>query len=195
MDLHPQQIAALDYLRRKGTEAPAAQLHGHVAKTFQDFEAFLDAVPPDLRAFKPSARAWSAHEVMDHLVESHRPAVEQLRSLVAGARPATGPIPAHLQSENPFQRSWDELVAELREIHRSYLALIDGAPEKTDVTTPVVMVIKIEDESGAKVPVTWEAELDWKAYAQVFRVHTVEHKMQIERTLLASSETHPPPPP
>lgn len=177
MDLHPQQLAALDYLRRKGTEAPVAQLYGHVAKTFQDFEAFLDAVPPALRSTKPSARAWSAHEVIDHLVESHRPAVEQLRSLVAGERPSTGPIPASLQSENPFDKSWDALVAELREIHRSYLALIDGAPEETGVTTLVVMVIKID-----KVPVTWQVELDWKAYAQAFRVHTVEHRMQIERT-------------
>lgn len=193
MDLHPQQLAALDYLQRKGTEASVSRLYEHVAKTFQDFEAFLDTVPPALRAMKPSARAWSAHEVIDHLVESHRPAVEQLRSLVAGERPATRPIPAHLQSENPFNRSWDDLVAELKEIHRSYLALIEGAPETSDVTTPVVMVIKIADEAGAKVPVTWEAELDWKAYAQAFRVHTVEHRMQIERTL--ASETHPPVPP
>lgn len=182
MDLHPQQIVALDYLRRKGTEASVPQLHGHVAKTFQDFEAFLDTIPSDLRAVKPSPRAWSAHEVIDHLVESHRPAVEQLRSLVAGERPATPPIAASLQSENPFGRSWEELVAELREIHRSYLALIENAPEAAGVATPVVMVIKIDG-----LPVTWEAELDWKAYAQVFRVHTVEHRMQIERTLADSA--------
>ncbi len=175
MDLHPQQLAALDYLRRKGTEVSAAQLHGHVAKTF---EAFLDTVPPGLRAVKPSPRAWSAHEVIDHLVESHRPAVEQLQALVAGERPATEPIPPHLLSENPFQRSWEDLVAELREIHRSYLSLIEHAPEETGVTAPVAMVIKIDN-----APVTWEAELDWKAYAQAFRVHTVEHRMQIERTL------------
>lgn len=186
MDLHPQQLAALDYLRRKGTEATAPQLYGHVTKTFQEFEAFLDRVPPALRSTKPSVREWSAHEVIDHLVESHRPAVEQLRSLVAGERPATEPIPASLQSENPFGKSWDDLVAELREIHRAYLGLIEGAPEAADVTTPVVMVIKI-----GKVPVTWEAELDWKAYAQAFRVHTVEHRTQIERTL---AETHSPTP-
>ena len=178
MNLHPQQITALEYLRRKGTDAPASQLYGHVAKTFQDFEAFLDTVPPALRAAKPSPRAWSAHEVVDHLVVSHRPAVEQLRDLVAGKRPETPPIAASLRSENPFQRSWEDLVTELREIHRSYLAVIESAAGAHDVTTPVVMVIKID-----QVPVTWEAELDWKAYAQAFRVHTVEHKAQIERTL------------
>lgn len=185
MDLHPQQLAALDYLRRKGTEAPVPRLYEHVARTFQDFEAFLDTVPVSRRAAKPSPRAWSAHEVIDHLVESHRPAVEQLRSLVAGERPATGPIPPSLQSGNPFQKSWEDLVAELREIHRSYLGLIKDAPDQPGVTAPVAMVIKIADESGVMVPVTWEEELDWKAYAQAFRVHTVEHKMQIERTLAA----------
>lgn len=178
MDLRPEQIAALDYLRRKGTEASVPQLYGHVAKTFHDFEAFLDRVPPDLRAVNPAPRTWSAHEVIDHLVESHRPAVEQLRALVAGERPATPPIAASLQSGNPFGRSWEDLVAELREIHRSYLALIEKSPEAAGVATPVVMVIKIDG-----LPVTWEAELDWKAYAQAFRVHTVEHRMQIDRTL------------
>lgn len=162
------------------------QLHGHVAKTFQDFEAYLDTVPAALRGAKPSPQAWSAHEVIDHLVESHRPAVEQLRSLVAGERPATAPIPASLQSENPFQRSWEDLVAELRQIHRSYLAVIERAPEGTEVQAPVVMVIKIGEE-----PVTWGAELDWKAYAQAFRVHTVEHKAQIERTLAALAAPAP----
>jgi hypothetical protein len=184
MNLHPQQAAALEYLRRKGTEAPVPQLYGHVAKTFQDFEAFLDTVPPTLRAAKPSPQAWSAHEVVDHLVVSHRPAVEQLRDLVAGKRPATPPIAASLQSENPFQRSWDGLVADLQEIHRSYLAVIEGASEAPTVTTPVVMVIKIDG-----VPVTWEAELDWKAYAQAFRVHTVEHKAQIEDAINCAPTT------
>ncbi|HEY9421766.1 MAG TPA: DinB family protein [Thermoanaerobaculia bacterium] len=180
MNFHPQQITALEYLCRKGTEAAVPQLYGHVAKTFQDFEAYLHTVPVALRGAKPSPQAWSAHEVIDHLVESHRPAVEQLRSLAAGKRPETAPIPASLQSENPFQRSWEDLVAELRGIHRSYLALIEGASEATDAKTPVVMVIKIDN-----APVTWETELDWKAYAQAFRVHTVEHKAQIERTLVA----------
>lgn len=186
MNFHPQQITALEYLRRKGTEAAVPQLYGHVAKTFQDFEAYLHTVPVALRGAKPSPQAWSAHEVIDHLVESHRPAVEQLRSLAAGKRPETAPIPASLQSENPFQRSWEDLVAELRGIHRSYLALIEGASEATDVKTPVVMVIKIDN-----APVTWEAELDWKAYAQAFRVHTVEHKAQIERTLAALAAPAP----
>jgi hypothetical protein len=185
LNLHPQQIQALEYLRRKGTDAPVPQLYGHVAKTFEDFEAFLETVPPALRAAKPSPQAWSAHEVVDHLIVSNRPAVVQLRDLVAGERPATPPIAASLQSENPFQRSWDDLVAELREIHRSFLALIEGAADTHDVTTPVVMVLKIPGESGSSVPVTWEEELDWKAYTQAFRVHTVEHRLQIERTLAA----------
>ena len=185
LNLHPQQITALEYLRRKGTEAPVPQLYSHVAKTFQDFEVYLDTVPPALRAAKPSPQAWSAHEVVDHLIVSNRPAVEQLRDLVAGKRPTTPPIAASLQSENPFQRSWDDLVAELRELHRSFLALIEGADDTRGVKTPVVMVLRIPDESGASVPVTWEEDLDWKAYTQAFRVHTVEHKSQIERTLAA----------
>ena len=97
MSLQPEQSQALDYLRRKGTEAPLERLREHVAATFRDIEALLDSVPPGLRALRPAPSRWSVQEIVDHLVESHRPAVEQLREMVSGPRPETGAIPAHLQ--------------------------------------------------------------------------------------------------
>lgn len=183
--LRPEQARALDYLRRKGTEAPVDRLHEHLAGTFRDIEALLDTVPPELRSAAPSPGRWSVHEIVDHLVESHRPAVEQLRCLVAGRRPPGEPIPASLQSPSPFDRTWEELVSELRAIHRSFLALTGGAAGDVslDITAPVVMVVKAATEDGGTAPVAWEEELDWKAFVQAFRVHTVEHRAQILRTL------------
>lgn len=149
MDLHPEQVQALDYLRRKGTEVSAAQLHGHMEKTFRDIEALLETVPEDLRAARPAPDAWSTHEIVDHLVESHRPAVEQLRSLVTGLRPTTGPIPANLQSPDALERSWDSLVSELREIHRALLSLVEETSDDLgfDATAPVAMVVKAQDRT------------------------------------------------
>jgi len=93
-------------------------------------------------------------------------------------------IPASLQSSAPLERPWDDLLAELRSIHRAFLDLVDGATDETSlaVTAPVVMVVKAPFGDGA-VPLEWEEELDWKAYAQAFRGHTAEHRAQIERTL------------
>ncbi|HEX5760841.1 MAG TPA: DinB family protein [Thermoanaerobaculia bacterium] len=192
MEPRPEQQRALHYLRRKGTEAPVARLREQVAETFATIEALLDEVPPGLRATRPGPGRWSAHEIVDHLVESHRPAVEQLGALVAGERPAGGPVRASLQSADPLARRWEDLVAALRQVHSGYRALLERATDATSlaVTAPVVMVVQVAGDDGALAPVTWERELDWKAFAQAFRVHTVQHRQQILATLAALG--HPP---
>jgi len=45
------------------------------------------------------------------------------------------------------------------------------------------MVMKADDPLGPQDKVQWEEQLDWKAFAQTLRVHTIEHRSQIERTL------------
>lgn len=181
MELRPEQIRALDYLRRKGTEAAPARVREQVAAAFRELEMLLPTLPERLRTVRPSPARWSVHEVLDHLVESHRPAVEQLRSLVAGLRPASRAIPPSLRSERPLERPWDVLVTDLAGIHRAFLAALDQAGDATSlqVTAPVAMVVKVTSENGALTPMTWEQECDWKAYAQGFRVHTVEHRRQM----------------
>lgn len=189
--LRPEQQRALDYLRRKGTEAPVERLREHVAGTFAELEALLDGVPPALRTSRPGPGRWSVQEVVDHLVESHRPALAQLRSLVAGERPAGGPVPASLQSAAPHAHPWEDLVAELREVHRGFREVLADAGEDVslEVTGPIVMVVKVADGAGAVTPVSSEHELDWKAFAQVFRVHTVQHRDQIRATLSALGQS------
>jgi hypothetical protein len=133
-------------------------------------------------------------EVVDHLVESHRLALAQLRSLVAGERPAGGPVPASLQSAAPHERRWDDLVAELRAIHRGFREVLAGAGDGISpaVTGPIVMVVKVADGDGAVTPVSSEHELDWKALAQAFRAHTVQHRDQIRATLAALRQSTTP---
>ena len=141
-------------------------------------------MPAAWRATAPAPGRWSVHEVVDHLVVSHQPAVEQLRLLIGGTRPAEV-IPPGLQSERPLERPWEELVAALRAIHRDFVATVAAAPQdlSLELQAPVAMVVKVRDEAGGLVPLTWQHELDWKAFAQVFRSHTLEHRAQIARNL------------
>src|SRR5262245_18589308 len=119
----PECAAAIEYLRTRGTEAPVAKLLSGLRSTCEKIEQRIDDVPAALRVDRPAPAAWSVHEIVDHLVETHRPAVVELRALRAGVSPQGGPIAARLTSSQPFERSWDALVHELKGIHAELLEL------------------------------------------------------------------------
>src|SRR5262245_50857679 len=182
----PERAAAVDYLRRKGTEAPVSRLASGLRSTFQKFEQTIERVPEALRTRRPENTAWSVHEIVDHLVESDRPAVLELRQLCAGISPGGGPIPARLQSARPFDRPWEALVSELKNIHATILQLVLDAGDVAPVSARAlsVMVLKVQGP-GAPEVLEWVEALDWKAYVQALRIHTHEHCAQVERTVSA----------
>lgn len=183
--LLPEQARAMAYLRRKGTEAPAAALHAMLERTCRDLEALFAEVRDDERDRSPAAGKWSPHAILDHLVLSHRPAADQLRSLLAGETPGGVAIPAGLISRAEERRGWSELLAELAEVHRNLEGLAAEATDELSLLPRAVveMVVKVPAEDGTSQPVHWFEELDWKAFLLAIRVHTLEHHRQLERTL------------
>jgi len=187
----PERTAAIEYLRRKGTEAPVSKLLAGLRSTFRTFEQTIERVPEAVRPRRPGATEWSVHEIVDHLVETHRPAVLELRALCAGRAPDGGPIPARLRSANPFDRPWAGLVADLKDIHAKVVDLVAEAGDTAPVAAkaPFVMVVKGHGPGAAEV-IEWVEALDWKAYAQALRLHTHEHCAQVERTVAAFHADH-----
>ena len=102
MTLQPEQERALAYARRQSTETPLADLRQRVAKTFAALDAQLASIPAAHARIRPAPAAWSVHEVVDHLIVSHRPAMDLLRTLLAGRELEGGPMPAGLQSPEPL---------------------------------------------------------------------------------------------
>ena len=182
----PERAAAMEFLRRKGTEAPATTLVSKLRLTFQQFEQAIERVPEGLRARRPDPASWSVHEIVDHLVESDRPAVLELRQLCAGVSPASGPIPARLKSQDPFNRPFPALVDELKNLHAQILEAVIKAGDETPTLAKaeVTMVIKVPGLNGPEV-LEWVEAVDWKAYAQTLRIHAHEHRAQLERTVAA----------
>jgi hypothetical protein len=80
--LRPEQEAALRYAREKGTEAPVASIRERMARTFAQLEALLAALPEGAVRRRPAPGRWSVQEIVDHLIESHRPAVDQFLDLL-----------------------------------------------------------------------------------------------------------------
>jgi hypothetical protein len=181
----PEQVRAMDYLRRHGTESPLAELRRRVEETFRDLAALLREIPEASDRIRPRPGRWCVQEVVDHLVASHRPAVDELADLLRGVSPVGGPIPASLQRPDAMERDWRELIDELDQVHGDIAGLLAGAPDGPPgpARARVVMVVKARGEDGEVRPVHWMEEMDWKAYVLGVRVHALEHTAQIRSIL------------
>ncbi|HET7340378.1 MAG TPA: hypothetical protein VFL90_02865 [Methylomirabilota bacterium] len=172
---------ALAYFESKASLTPAA-VREQVAAALASLDAVLAEARPAPAARRPAPAEWSAHEVVDHLVETFRPGVDELRCLLAGERPPGEPIPASLRSKAPLRRPWPWLLDELRRTERDVLELLQALPEgfTSAARAPIVMVVNVPDGP----PLTWVQDLDWKAYALVsWRLHTIDHMKQIKKAL------------
>ncbi|MEM8964261.1 MAG: DinB family protein [Acidobacteriota bacterium] len=177
----PEQARALAYLERRGTKASTSSVRQALTEAFHTIEARLATVPAEVAAQSPPEGGWSIHEIVDHLVISHRPAICQLRDAVAG-KACDEPIEAHLLSSDPWAIDWTTQQEALATVHRDILACLDGVADlhRSKVRIPTVFVIKVDDR-----PIEWTEPLEWKAFAMGIRVHTLEHLAQVERTLAA----------
>jgi hypothetical protein len=174
---------ALAYFESKAVLTPAA-VREQVAAAFASLDAVLAEVAPARATHRPLPGEWSAQDVLDHLVETFRPGVDELRCLLAGQRPPGEPIPAAVQSKAPALRPWPWLLDELRRQQRDVLDLVSGVPAgfATEVRAPIVMVVNIPDAA----PLHWVQDVEWKAYTLVsWRLHTIDHLKQIRKGLAA----------
>jgi len=187
MALRPEQIKAKEYMHQKGTLLPAAQVHERVGAAFAAMETLLDGVGEAEARARAIPGEWTVQEVVDHLVETHRPSLDELRDLLEDRRPAGGPVPASLQSADPMGRRYGDLVSDLKAVHAAILRVLSGAPDRmTAARAPLVMVINAKEPDGRQAPLHWIEELDWKAYAvTAFRLHELDHLNQIKKTLQA----------
>ncbi len=184
MALRPEQVKAKEYLDQQGSRRSAPQLRERVAAAFTAIEEFLDGVSEREARAPGVAGEWTIQEVVDHLVETHTPSVVELRELLAGRRPAGGPIPASLQSRDPMSRRWPDLLDALRRVQAETVEVLAAAPDRpTEARAEVVMVINVKQPDGSEEPLHWIEELDWKAYAIVFRLHVLDHLNQAKKAL------------
>jgi hypothetical protein len=164
------------------------EVHDQVVAAFEALDAVLAGAPPGCVSERPQPGEWSIAEVVDHLVETYRPGVDELRCVLAGQRPPGEPIPASLQSKAPLLRPWPWLLEALRSAHHDVVELLAGVPGAftTDARVPLVMVVNVTAADGTVQAVRWIEALDWKAYALAsWRLHPIDHMKQV-RTVLAA---------
>jgi DinB family protein len=170
----------LAHVRSRGTDADPTAVHHKLASTYATFDALLAQLSVEAATAVPAPGEWSVRDVADHLLESERAGLDELRCLVAGEAPPGPPVPASLRSKAPQHRPWAWLVAEVARTHADILAAVaQGAPSTPDEpTAPAVFWAEVGGE-----PAEWIEQLDWRGYAAVLRVHTLEHLAQIRAIL------------
>jgi hypothetical protein len=184
MTTRPEQLRAQAYLREKGTQAPLARIREQVAQAFEALDALLDGVTAARARRRPAEGGWSVHEIVDHLVETHARALEEMCALIENRHSPVSPIPAGLQSAEPFARDWDDLRAALRRRHADVLDVLSRAPDRpTGARAPIIMVINAREPDGTVHPLQWIEECDWKACAIIFRLHELDHLNQSRKAL------------
>src|SRR5438046_10009958 len=180
---------AREYFRTKSARASVAEVRERIAEPLRAVEEFLAPLSAAQAARASIPGEWTIREIVDHLVETYRPGLDELWCLLAGRRPPGEPIPASLQSRAPLLRPWSWLLGELRGLHGEVLRTLGAvaADYTTDARAPLVMVVNVKDARGATRPLTWVEELDWKAYAIVsWRLHAIDHLHQARKVLAAA---------
>jgi len=185
-DVHADLKAkARDYLHTRGTRVAGHVVHDRVKAAFAALDETLDTVPPAQVSARPLPGEWTVQEVVDHLLETHRPGIDELRCLLAGQRPPGDAIPASLLSKAPALRPWPWLRRELRRAHDDILELLAAVPDEfeTSARAPLVMVVNAPAADGGIVQIHWVEELDWKAYSITWSLHALDHRNQIQKIL------------
>src|SRR5262245_65242992 len=85
---------AREYFKTKATDLPAPAIRERVADALGSFEEFVRPLSA-AQAGRPAAGGeWTIQEIVDHVVETYRPGLDELWCLLAGRRPPGEPIPA-----------------------------------------------------------------------------------------------------
>jgi len=186
----------LEYLKTRATEMSASAIRERIRAAAHELENAVAQVNPSQARQRPVAGKWHIAEVVDHIAQTQIRGAEELRHLLAGRRPPLPPVYEALRSGAGQWAPWELLVEELQDANRAMVELLEEAPETSPasdaptVKTVVVALRKLEDEKTE--PQIFFAELGWKEYALLQRLHLLDHRTQVRNlhAALSNSSAH-----
>lgn len=182
--LSPEAERLMDYLRTRPAEVDAAGVRERVRAAAAELEKIVDSVPESDIRRRPIADKWNIAEVVDHIAQTQIRSAEELRHLFAGRRPPGPPVYEALRSGAAAWAPWQELVDGLRSANQELIELLKDAPgeaEKSGATVRTILVINHALPSGGTGTQIFPADLDWKQYALLQRLHLLDHRTQIKK--------------
>jgi hypothetical protein len=182
--LAPESIRMLEYLRTRSQEMSASTIREKIRKAAEELESALESVSATQARLHPVAGKWSIAEVVDHIAQTQIRGTEELRHLLAGRRPPLPPVYEALRSGAGQWAPWNLLVEELHAANGAMVDVLDGAVDSISSDAPTVRTVmvalrKLEEERTE--PQIYFAELNWKEYALLQRLHLLDHRTQVKK--------------
>jgi hypothetical protein len=186
--LSPESLRMLDYLRARATALDPVQIRSRVRAAMTELDQALQGVgEADARAH-PLAGEWSLAQVVDHVAQTQIRAADELRHLLSGRRPPAPPVYEALTSGAAAWAPWAELLDGLRSANEEMSAQLAEAtgPDAAGVigstaTVRTILLANRHTPDGRVAPETFVAELDWREYALVQRLHLLDHRTQVKK--------------
>jgi len=185
--LGPESIRMVEYLKTRSAELSASAICQRLRAAAQELEDNVAAAPSDQVRVRPIQGKWTIAEVVDHVSQTQIRGSEELRHLLAGRRPPLPPVYEALRSGAAEWAPWEVLIDELHQANQSMIDVLQTAPDTPltsdgpTVRTVMVALRKLGD--GTAKSQIWFAELRWKEYALLQRLHLLDHRTQIKKLI------------
>ena len=184
-----EAIQLLQHIRSLAAELSPREIRDRVRAAASGLENEISAVSEADAQRRPFAQKWSIAEVTDHIAQTQIRSAEEIRHLLAGRRPPGPPVYDALRSGAPSWAPWTELVEGLRSANHELVGLLSDACAAPDLlardaspTAPTVLLVNhATPNDGAPMQQKFVAELEWREYALVQRLHLIEHREQVKR--------------
>ncbi len=183
--LAPESVRMMEYLRTRAGELSGATIRERIRAAAQELETAAGAVSAAEARTRVIEGKWNVAEVVDHIAQTQIRGTEELRHLLAGRRPPHPPVYEALRSGAGQWAPYDLLVQELHHANQAMIELLEGVPEEPasasapTVRTVMVTLRKLDD--GQMTPQIYFAELGWKEYALLQRLHLLDHRTQVKK--------------
>ena len=190
----PERARMVEYLESRAAALTPAQIRARIRAAGAELESTLAGVTEAEARRHPAAGGWNIAEVVDHVAQTTIRGADELRHLLSGRRPPGPPVYDALVSGAAAWAPWEELQDGLSSANDAFDAVLatagaDGAareearadqgPASSQPTARAILVAPRTLSDGRIVSDVFSAELGWKAYALVQRLHLLDHRNQI----------------
>ena len=190
--LMAESMRMLEYLDERAKTLSPRDISERMKAAALELEGVVASVDEKDARRRPFPGKWHIADVVDHISQTQIRGAEELRHLLSDRRPPGPPVYEALKSGASDWAPWPTLVRGLQDANREMLSVIEivSAGRGSDnrqhardgVAAPTVCTVLVANcklQNGQIVPQILIAELDWRQYALLQRLHLLDHRTQI----------------